>query len=167
MTKAKTHRLADLLFAFCGLFFLAPGAKADDFGKVVHLIESEYHVHRNYRFLMSVAGVVVKCSHVGGVKTLKAAIFDEQHLDATELDSRLDELVAHATASGWRPLVKSFSRRRGEYDYVYAQASGKDLKLLVVSVEPDEAVVLEVKLDPLKLSDFINAHAGEGDRNRR
>jgi hypothetical protein len=167
MTMAKTHRLAGLLLAFCGLFFLSPPAKADDFGKVVHLIEAEYHVHRNYRFLMSFAGVVVKCSHVGGVKTLKAAIFDKQHLDATELDSRLDELVAHASASGWRPLVKSFSRRRGEYDYIYAQTSGKDLKLLVVSVEPDEAVVLQVKLDPLKLSDFINEHAGEGDRNGR
>jgi hypothetical protein len=101
------------------------------------------------------------------VKTLKAAIFDEQHLDATELDSRLDELVAHTSAFGWRPLVKSFSRRRGEYDYIYAQTSGKDLKLLVVSVEPDEAVVLEVKLDPFKLSDFINEHAGGGDRNGR
>lgn len=128
-------------------------------------IEAQYHVHRNYRFLMSLAGVVVKCSHLGGVKVFKAAIFEDQQLPGSDLDTRLDDVIQRAGASGWQPLVKSFSRRSGEHNYIYAQAKGKDLSLLLVSVEPDEAVVLQVKIDPVKLSDFINEHSAASDRH--
>jgi hypothetical protein len=161
MKKAETRRFAALLCAICGLFLTAPAAKADDFGKVVNVIEAEYHVHRNYRFLMSLAGVAVKCSHVAGVKVFKAALFENQHLDAAELDSRLDEMVERASASGWRPLVKHVSRHSSEHEYIYARTRGSDVDVLVVSVEPDEAVVLQVKINPAKLSQFINEHSHE------
>lgn len=161
MKRASAHRTAGLLLIACGVFFMAQNACGDDFGRIVHHIETQYHVHRNYRFLMSFAGVVVKCTHVGGVKAFKAAIFENQHLSGTELDARLDELVVQCGRSGWQPLVKSLSRRSGEHNYIYAQGSGNNLRLLVVSVEPDEAVVLQVKIDPAKLSDFINEHTGQ------
>jgi hypothetical protein len=32
------------------------------------------------------------------------------------------------------------------------------MKVLLVTVEPDEAVVLQVELDPDKVSDFIQQH---------
>ena len=161
MTKAKAYPLAALLFSIAAFFLLAATARADDFGRIVGHIERQYHVHRNYRFLMSFAGVVVKCSHVAGVKTFKAAIFEDQHLPGSELDTRLDELIERAGASGWTPLVKSVSRRSGEHTYIYAQPKGKDLSLLLVSVEPDEAVVMQVKIDPAKVNDFINEHCGK------
>lgn len=158
MTKASANRVAGLLLIIFGFFALAENLNADDFGRIVRHIEAEYHVHRNYRFLMSFAGVVVKFTHLGGVKVFKMAIFEDQHLSATELDNRLDELVQQAGSSGWRPLVRSLSRRSGEHTYIYAKADGNDMKLLLVSVEPDEAVVMQVKIDPQKLSDFINEH---------
>ena len=164
MKKAKARRVVVLLFAICGLCLAPPAAKADDFGKIVNVIEAEYHVHRNYRFLMSLAGVAVKCSRVGGVKAVKVALFDNQHLDAAELDARLDEMVERASASGWRPLVKSVSRHSREHEYIYARTRGTDLDVLVVSVEPDEAVVVQVKINPAKLSKFINEHTREENR---
>lgn len=163
MTKAKTLRLAGLLFTVCGSLLLTPNTKADDFSRIVDHIEAEYHVHRNHRFLMFVAGVVVKCSHVAGMKAFKAALFEEQHLNAAELDAGLDDLVERASASGWQPLVKNVSRRSGEHTYIYAQTQGKDLRVLLVSVEREEAVVVLLKLDPVKLSDFINEHTGKSD----
>lgn len=166
ITRPRERRIAGLCLATCGLLAIAflavaPSAQADDFGKIVHHIEAEYHVHRNYRFLMSFAGVAVKCSHMAGVKAFKAAIFDDQQLPGAELDERLDELVQRASASGWQPLVKSLSRRSGERSYIYAQASGNDMKLLLVNVEPNEAVVMQLKINPEKLSEFINKHTRE------
>ena len=166
MTKASANRIAGFLLILCGFFSLGENVHADDFGRIVRHIEAEYHVHRNYRFLMAFAGVVVMCTHVGGVKVFKAAIFEDQHLSGTELDDRLDELVRRAASPGWQPLVRSFSRRNGEHTYIYAQASGNDMKLLLVSVEPDEAVVMQVKIDPVKLSDFINEHTGDSERHQ-
>lgn len=166
MTKASANQTAGVLLILCGFFSLAENVYADDFGRIVRHIEAEYHVHRNYRFLMAFAGVVVECTHIGGVKVLKAAIFEDQHLFGTELENRLDELVQGTGSTGWQPLVKSFSRRSGEQTYIYAQASGKDMKLLLVSVEPNEAVVMQMKIDPVRLSDFINEHTGDSERHR-
>lgn len=133
---------------------------ADDFSSIVHHIETSYHVHRNHGFAMGVTGLIVKFWHVAGVKNFKAAIFEDQHLEGTDTDRKLDQIVARASRSGWRPMVRSFSRRTGEHTYVYAQDAGGDLKLLVVSVEQNEAAVIQVKLDPDKLEQFIedNAH---------
>ena len=162
MTKTSASWTTSLLLIIFGFFALAENLKADDFGSIVGHIEADYHVHRNYRFLMSFAGVVVKCTRVGGVKAFKMAIFEDQHLSGTELDDRLDGLVHRASSSNWQPLVKTFSRRSGEHTYIYAKAEGNDMKLLLVSVEPDEAVVLQVKINPKKLSDFIDKHEHRG-----
>lgn len=162
MTKTSAQRTPRLLLIvfgfFTGFFALAENLRADDFGRIVGHIEAEYQVHRNYRFLMSFAGVVVKCTHMDGVKAFKMAIFEDQHLSGTEMDDRLDELVRRAGSSGWQPLVRSFSRRSGEHTYIYAKADGNDMKLLLVNVEPNEAVVMQVKINPKKLSDFVNEH---------
>ena len=166
MRKASGNRIAGLLLILCGFFSLGEKVYADDFGRIVRHIEAEYHVHRNYRFLMAFAGVVVKCTHVGGVKVFKAAIFEDQHLSATDLDDRLDELVRRAASTGWQPMVRSFSRRSREHTYIYAQASGNNMKVLLVSVEPNEAVVMQVKIDPVKLSDFINEHTADAEHHQ-
>ncbi|HEU5414612.1 MAG TPA: hypothetical protein VFW31_12675, partial [Candidatus Angelobacter sp.] len=133
----------------------------------VHHIEASYHVHRNYRFLMGFAGVAVKFWHVGGVKSMKIAIFEDQHLDGTDTDRKLDELVARVSKSGWQPMVRSVSRRTGEHVYIYAQDAGKDLKLLVVNVEPNEAEVIQVKVDPKRLEEFIAENTHHAGRNHR
>jgi hypothetical protein len=162
MTKTSANRTARLLLIIFGFFALAENLRADDFGRIVRHIEVEYHAHRNYRFWMSFAGVAVKCTHMGGVKAFKMAIFEDQHLSGAEMDNRLDELVDRAGSSGWQPLVKTFSRRSGEHTYIYAKADGNNMKLLLVSVEPNEAVVMQVKIDPKKLSDFVNEHEHRG-----
>lgn len=53
-------------------------------------------------------------------------------------------------------MVRSISRRSGEHVYIYAQQAGKDMKLLVVNVEPTEADVIQVKVDPDKLEQFLD-----------
>ena len=161
--KNRLNAFAVVFFTACLVFTLsADQAYADDFGKIVRHIEVNYHVHRNHRFLMGFAGLMVKFWHVGGVKGFKAAIFEDQHLDATETDARLDEIVQSAGERGWQPLVKSYSRRSGEHSYIYVQTEGKDVRMLIVSVEPNEAAVLQLKLDPDKLAKFMDEDIGEG-----
>ena len=161
MTTTKLNRTAALVVA--GLI-LAGGpsqARADDFGKIVHSIEVNYHVHRNHRWVMVFAGVVVKVAGAfAGVKGFKGALFDNQHLSDSSPDSTLDEVVQSAGEHGWQPIVKSYSRRHNEHNYIYARQEGKDLKLLIVSVEPDEAVVVQVKINPDKFVKFIDESEG-------
>jgi hypothetical protein len=153
----KLNLFAVVFFSGCVALSLAPDlVYADDFGRIVHHIEASYHVHRNYRFLFGFAGMVVRCWHVAGVKSMKMAYFENQHLDGTDTDKKLDEIVARAGRSGWQPMVRSASHRTGEHVYIYSQNTGQDLKLLVVNVEPNEAEVIQVKLDPKRLEEFID-----------
>jgi len=143
----------------------------DDFGKIVHHIEANYHVHRQHRFVMGLAGFTVKFWHFAGVKSLKGAIFENQPFVNAASDSRFDEIVRAAMDSGWQPLVQSWDRHSGERTYIYAQdvssKKGKDLKVLVVNLESNEAIVLQIKVDPKKLNDFIEeTSAGSHHRNR-
>lgn len=148
--------------------FAAPAqaAASDDFGRIVHHIEANYHVHRQHRWVMGLAGFTVKFWHIAGVKSFKGAIFENQRFTNAPSDTRFDELVRAAMDSGWQPLVQSWNRHTGERTYIYAQDLGKDMKVLVVNLEPNEAVVLQVKVDPTKLDNFVEeANAGR-HRNR-
>ena len=150
------------MFALFVVALAAPAQNAfakDDFGRIVHHIEANYHVHRQHRWAMGLAGFTVKFWHIAGVKSLKGAIFENQPFVNAASDTRFDELVRAAMDSGWQPLVQSWDRHSGERTYIYAQEvpskKGTDMKLLVVNLEPNEAVVLQVKVDPKKLNDFI------------
>lgn len=164
--NSKTFTFACLMLA--GLFTTAQNAFArDDFGKIVHHIEVNYHVHRQHRWVMGLAGFTVKFWHIAGVKSLKGAIFENQPFVNAASDTRFDEVVRAAMDSGWQPLVQSWDRHSGERTYIYAQDLGKDMKLLVVSLESNEAVVLQVKVDPKKLDEFIEeTNAGRHHGNR-
>jgi hypothetical protein len=163
--NSRTFTFACLMLAA----FLAPAQNAfarDDFGKIVHHIEVNYHVHRQHRWVMGLAGFTVKFWHVAGVKSLKGAIFENQLFVNTASDTRFDEVVRAAMDSGWQPLVQSWDRHTGERTYIYAQDLGKDMKLLVVNLESNEAVVLQVKVDPKKLNDFIEETNAGHHRSR-
>src|SRR5579864_8314018 len=93
MKRTRTYCAALVFCLPCTFGWLVPDAAAsDDFSAIVHHIEAEYHVHRNYRFLMAFAGVAVRLTSFTGVKSFKAAIFENQHLFAAEPDARLDEI---------------------------------------------------------------------------
>jgi len=166
--NSKTLTLACLVVAA----FLMPAQSAfarDDFGKIVHHIEVNYHVHRQHRWVMGLAGFTVKFWHIAGVKSLKGAIFEDQPFVNAASDTRFDEVVRAAMDSGWQPLVQSWDRHSGERTYIYAQEvsskKGSDMKLLVVSLESNEAVVLQVKVDPKKVNDFIEETNAGHHRN--
>jgi hypothetical protein len=137
----------------------------DDFGKIVQHIEANYHVHRQHRFVMGMAGFVVKFWHIAGVKNFKGAIFENQPFVNAASDTKFDEVVRAAMDSGWQPMVQEWDRRSGERTYIYAQDLGKDLKLLVVSLESNEAVMFQVKVNPEKLQAFLE-ETGAGRRHR-
>jgi len=161
MTRTKLNRIA-LTLAVGVILSLLPGrAYADEFGKIVHQIETTYHVHHNLGFLMGFARVAVKCTGgFAGVKGFKIVLFEDQQVFSSNPDSDLDDVIQSAGEHGWQPLVKSYSRRGHEHNYIYARTEGKDLKLLIVNVEPGEAVVIQVKINPDKLARFVDENEG-------
>ncbi len=161
MTRKNKFRTVGAAFvALCVVVALVPETAFahDDFSDIVRHIEKTYHVHRSYGFLMGFAGFVTKIGHPAGVKSMKCAIFEDQELENTAGDYRLDEILNDAARRGWSPMVRSYSHRTGEHAFIYSKVDGKDLKLLLVTVEPNEAVVMQMQLNPDRLAQFINDH---------
>jgi hypothetical protein len=170
MKRSKGQFLMVAAMVLAGLALPARAFADDDFGRIVHHIEANYHVHRQHRWVMGLAGFTVKFWHIAGVKSLKGAIFENQPFVNVASDTRFDEVVRAAMDSGWQPLIQSWDRHSGERTYIYAQEvsskNGKDMKLLLVSLESNEAVVLQVKVDPKKLDEFIEETSAGHHRNR-
>lgn len=170
-TKTTINSRRHIRLALCaGVLLLWMGAGTafaeDDFSNIVHHIESRYHAHRNFRFLMSFAGLTAKAWQGTGVKDVKIAFFEDQRVFQSTPDREIEELMQSLGDSGWQPMVKSVSRRDAEHTYIYAKPLGKDLQVLVVNVEANEAVVVQVKLDSRKLDAFISDHSGGRHHHR-
>lgn len=163
MTRNGANRLAAAFCLFSMLLWLRPQqAYADDFGKIVEHIEARYHVHQQQNLLFHLAGAVAHMGHFAGVKDFKIALFEDERLAQTADDTKIDEIVQSSIQSGFRPLVQSYSRHSGEHTYIYAQAGGTDLKLLIVNLEPGEAAVVQMTVNPDKLYEVIRNPHGFG-----
>ena len=149
-------------------------ARAGDkeFGTLVHYVESHYHAHRSYRFLLGFASLAVNVARPYGVKGMKLALWENQNISAkSKDDSDFPAVVRAGLADGWQPLVQVWSHRDGERTVIFAKPDGKNMKLLVATVESDEAVVVQMKIDPDRLSECIDhwskkdPHENHGNKN--
>ncbi len=140
-------------------------ARDREFHAVMRHIESTYHARPNMRFLMWSIGMVVRVAHPEGVSRLRMAIFEHRNFSGIGDDRRFASVVEAALAEprrrerpgpGWRLMVRSWSRRDNEQDYIYARARGKRLGLFIVSLEPDEAVVMELEANARALGKYLD-----------
>ena len=78
-------------------------------------------------------------------------------LDAAgERDRDFARIVRSAVEPKWRPLVMYSAPTRGEWTQIYSHPDGRHIELLIVNRARAEAVVAEVRIDPNKLSAFID-----------
>jgi len=85
---------------------------------------------------MGLAGFTVRFWHIGGVKSLKGAIFENQRFTNAASDTRFDEIVRAAMDSGWQPLVQSWDRRTGEHRRLTDRSEGTGYRV-PSRLEPD------------------------------
>src|SRR5262245_8408553 len=104
----KSKRIVLVALAALLLTIPQPALAKDDFGQIVRHIEVTYNVHRQHRFVMGLAGFVVKFWHIAGVKNFKGAIFEDQPFVNAAMDTRFDQVVRAAMNSGWQPMVQEW-----------------------------------------------------------
>jgi len=154
MINARAIRI--FIVAVCLGLMPTPGLGMldDPYGNVVKHLEKDYHAKRTKIPFLGLGNFVLKFWHPAGVKNVKVAIFQDQQL-YDEKGTKLDGMLQKAAGSDWRPMLREFSRRDGHWTYIYYADPQKDTKVLVVTVNRQNAVVAEVKFEPAKLLEFI------------
>ena len=134
----------------------AASARADrgaDFGDVVRLIEKHYNVKHRGIPLVARAGIGVarKLTRYGEYGSFKLAVFEDQSFDEPAGGPALHARMSAAMEPAWTPLVQVRSGANAEQTYLYARHAGKFFKILAISIQQRDAVVVQADISPQKL----------------
>ena len=148
----------------------AVSAKGDDFNSVVKMIEQFYRVkHEGIPFLakagMKVGTTVARIKgaqarQLAEAGSIKLAVFEDQNFngDLRKFRASLNEAL-NAT---WMPLIQTLSAQDEEQVYIFLKDAGDKFNVLVVTIEPRDATVVQVTLSPKNLALLLKDPEGTG-----
>src|SRR5262245_36464739 len=155
--QSRRNGLAPFLKLFLLAGLLRPArmhfAEDRDFNRLVKEMESRFHAKHIRVPLFGAAKPVIKVMRPGS-KSLETAIFEDQDFSAVDT-KEFAELAGQALGPDWHLVVKVVSRRDGEQTFLYLRESGDHYKLIIATLESNDAVLVEVMLGSKDLRGLI------------
>lgn len=163
MTTNSTRILLALALLISLFSAAAAEPKEDDFKSVVRMIEQFYGVkHQGIPFLAR-AGMkaVSAAARVKGGEakrfalagSLKVALFEDQEFGGDFMKFRAS--LNEALNLTWTPLVQTFSASDNEQTYIFVRSAGDKWNVLVVTIEPRDATVVQATLSQKSLAQIL------------
>jgi len=144
------------------LILMSTLASAGDheFRGVVRSIESAYRVHHMHIPLLGVALFFARPAGVGG---LKLAIFEGFKTPTDVAD--VSRVIESSLGSDWHPFVRVRSKGdiNGETTLIYASPAGGRLRMMIISLEPSEATVVELNLNDRAIKKWMKEPGEEAE----
>ncbi|MFY9557150.1 MAG: hypothetical protein WAV47_20770 [Blastocatellia bacterium] len=131
----------------------------ESFSSVVKHIKTNYHAKQQGFFgAMMLARLAVKIIKPAGVKSFKVVLLRDLDYsrEPRPQEAEFHSLIASKIDPRWTPLVQYSSPRERQWSYVYVSRENEDVKLLVVTLQHKDAVVLQTRFSPDKLVEFMN-----------
>jgi hypothetical protein len=104
-----------------------------------------------------VARFVVAVSHPAGTSDLRLAVFEHPNVLPRDFARVADEV----TGGGWNRIVRVQSRK-GESTNIYTRRDGNHLRLLVATVDGNDATFVEMRIKPEALMKFVDERRRDG-----
>jgi len=150
-----------LLLAVFTFLLLASGfasstvnAKGNEYDAVCNHLKTKYKAKKVKIPFMWLARAAVGIIRPAGVKSFKVTIFKNLQFSRDTLHKEMQSAMKESFSDEWSPILRIRSRN-GEQVYMNIRQSGKNLKVLVVTIDGDQAVVVRAKFNPKKLVKFI------------
>jgi hypothetical protein len=151
MTRTRLRAvLAALLLA--SVLSSPAAARADDFDAVVKNVRAACGGRKVRIPFLGLAGFATRLVRPAGVKSFKLAVFED--LSRAGDVSGLGAAIGQSLGPGWRPLVRIRSGRGAEQTHVYVREAGDNLKLMIVTLDGEQATVIRAKVNPEALARF-------------
>lgn len=163
--------LTTIFIAVVLVAFTTPAqAKDDDFNSVVKMIEQFYGVkHEGIPFLakagMKVATTAARIKggqarRIAEAGSIKLAVFENQDFDGDFVKFRAS--LNGALNLTWIPVIQTLSAANQEQTYIFLRSAGEKFNVLVITIEPREATVVQVTLSPKNLALLMKDPEGTG-----
>jgi hypothetical protein len=139
-------------FAVCALILFVPlMLSANEFDWLVREFSRQSGARRTYIPLFGLVRFSVAVVHPAGTSQLRLAVFEHADLESKRFSQLTDSVVGQE----WKPMIRVRSRNN-ESTNIYAQQRGKDLRLLITSLDGGEATFVQVQMRPTQLIKFID-----------
>lgn len=168
MFTMRTQTAAVVLL--CLLWTSPAKATGDDFNSVVKMIEKFYGVkHTEIPFLAKAGLKVARTAarvkggtarRIAEAGSVKLAIFENQEFNGEFIKFR-NSLNAALTQT-WQPLIQTFSATNEEQTYIFLREAGEKFNVLVITIEPRDATVVQVNVSPQNLAMLLKDPEGTG-----
>lgn len=124
---------------------------ASEFDWMVREFERQSGTRQLHIPFFGLARFVVAVGHPAGASELKLAVFEHPGLRADDFSRIADTTIGAA----WKPVIRVRSRD-GESTNIYAQPDGKHLRLLIATLDKDDAVFVQISIRPETLMKFVD-----------
>lgn len=141
-------------FAVCALILFVPlMLSANEFDWLVREFSRQSGARQTYIPLFGLVRFSVAVVHPAGASQLRLAVFEHANLESERFRHLTDAVVGDE----WKPMVRVRSRNN-ESTNIYTQQRGRDLRLLITSLDGGEATFVQVQMRPAQLIKFIDDH---------
>ena len=140
-------------------------ADRDGFNDAVKAIEQFYHVkHQNIPLLARASMKAVKTAakikggdykKLAEAGSVRVAFFEDQTFNSHGQIASFKNAVQTALAAEWSALVQTLAPKNEEQTYVYVRDAGKNFHVLVITIEKNEATVVQATVAPQILADLL------------
>ena len=148
-----------IICACLAVLFAAPlSAAAGEFDWMVREFSRETGAKPIRIPFFGLARFIVAVGQPAGASELRLAVFEHTKVESM----RFTEIVDGAVGSAWQPMVRVQSRD-GESTNIYAQRQGRNLRLLIASLDTSgDTTFVHLRVRPETLMKFLDEHC----RNR-
>jgi hypothetical protein len=143
-----------------------------DFNDIVRVISDQFHTRPEHIPMFGLVNAFTFVARPAGTRHIDLAIFDD--LGARDRDGRSTmDSIRNAIGGSWKPFVEVRSSRPEQGNVlVYLRQQGHDWKMLIASIEPDDATVVQLQLDAdalarwLQVPEYCARHWSDGASQR-
>lgn len=147
-----------------GALLLPSHAGATEFDGMVADLEGATHVHHTHIPLMGLVGFCARMYTHGGVRGLHVATLE--NVGDKLPQERFGELMASRFGEGWLRMISEQDFDSHEFTLIYTRPAGKQMEMMIASLEQNEIALVSMKLDPKSLQEFVR-HSREHHHGQR
>lgn len=126
-----------------------------EYDAVVSHLKTQYKAKKVNLFVMWMARAAVSLIKPAGVKSFSLTVFQDLKFSSETVDAEMQAAMRRAYGPEWSSIFHVRSRT-GEQAYMYMKDEGQNVKVVLVTIEREQAAIIRATFSPDKLVEFIN-----------
>lgn len=135
------------------LMALSGCRSGSDWGELVRAVERQPGMERQYIPMLGLARTAVRTTNPSGIRDLRLAVFNNRG-GLLAADAALENAMISVSQRGWSPMIR-ISESSGARTTIWARPKADGVEMLLLVREADEAVVIQLEMDPERFFDSL------------